>query len=130
MLAPMKLGGALLWMVIAASVLAIAGVAGFVFALDRLRELGTKYEIAVSFIVLWSILFVAMTLLRLPATPVVASTGLVIWIAYRFAVALATAGWPLLIDMLGETVLVAGFCGYMAGGTLPNAYFRRRLPAP
>ena len=125
-----KLGGALLWMVIAAAALAIVGVLGMAIAFARLHELGLKYEIAVSFIILWSILFVVMTLLRSPATPVVASTGLVVWIAYRSAVALATAGWPLLIDMFGEAVLVAGFCGYMASGAMPNAYFRRRLPAP
>ncbi len=115
-------------MVVAGAALAVVGVLGMALALPRLRELGLKYEIAVSFVTLWSILFVVMTLLRSPATPVVASTGLVVWIVYRFAVALMTAGWPLFVDMLGEIVLVAGFCGYMASGAAPNAYFRRRLP--
>ncbi len=123
-----KLRGALWWIVAAAAALAVVGVLGMAFAYVRLRELGLKYEIAVSFITLWSILFVAMTLLRLPSTPVVASTGLVVWIVYRIAVALATAGWPLLIDMLGEIVLVAGFCGFMASGAVPTAYYRRRIP--
>ena len=31
-------------------------------------------------------------------------------------------------DLLGEIVLVAGFCGYMTAGVRPNAYYRRRLP--
>ena len=60
-----------------------------------------------------------------------ASAGFLAWIVYRFAVAmLAHAGWPLAIDVLGELVLAAGFCGYMAGGVRPNAYYRRRLPTP
>jgi hypothetical protein len=62
-------------------------------------------------------------------TPVVAGAGLVVWIAYRFFVALlGQTGWPLAIDLLGEAILAAGFCGYMAGGVRPNAYYRRRLP--
>jgi len=62
---------------------------------------------------------------------VVASAGLIAWIAYRFAVSVfAGAGWPLAVDLLGEAALAAGFCGYMASGVRPNAYYRRRLPAP
>ncbi|MBN9088650.1 MAG: hypothetical protein J0J01_17235 [Reyranella sp.] len=30
--------------------------------------------------------------------------------------------------VLAETALAAGFCGYMAAGVRPNAYYRRRLP--
>ncbi len=126
----MKLAGALLWIVIAVGLLAGVGVAGFVFAFERVRELGPKYEIAVAFITLWSVVFVVMTLLRLPSTPVVACSGLVLWITYRLAVALFTAGWPLVVDLLGEAALAAGFCGYMASGDAPNTYYRRRLPAP
>ncbi len=125
-----KLGGALLAMVVAAAVLAIVGISGFAFAYDRLRDIGEKYVVAVGFITAWSIVFVSMTLLRLPATPLVASAGLALWIAYRLLVALLTAGWPLLIDLLGEAILAAGFCGYMTGGVRPNAYYRRRLSRP
>jgi hypothetical protein len=39
------------------------------------------------------------------------------------------AGWPLAVDLWAEAVLAAGFCGYMADGVRPNAYYRRRLPA-
>ncbi|HZQ00915.1 MAG TPA: hypothetical protein VFB13_15345 [Reyranella sp.] len=124
----MKLAGALLWIVIAVGLIAGVGIAGFVFDYERVRELGPKYEIAVGFITLWSILFVVMTLLRLPSTPAIATAGLFIWIVYRLAVALLTAGWPLVVDLLGEAALAAGFCGYMAGGAGPNAYYRRRLP--
>jgi len=88
-------------------------------------------SIAVGFAGVWSAAFVAMTLLRLPATPLVAGAGFLAWIAYRFAVALASqAGWPLAVDLWAEAVLAAGFCGYMADGVRPNAYYRRRLPAP
>jgi hypothetical protein len=126
-----RLGGALRWMVVAALLLCIVAIAGSAFAADRLRELGGRYTIAVGFMTVWSVLFIVMTLLHLRATPVVASAGLVAWIAYRFSVAvLGQAGWPLVVDLLGEAVLAAGFCGYMAGGVRPNAYYRRRLPTP
>lgn len=126
-----RLGGALLWMVAAALLLCIVAIAGAVFAFHQLRELGGRYTIAVGFITAWSLAFVVMTLLRLRATPLAASAGLLAWIAYRFAVALLSqAGWPLAIDLFGEAVLAAGFCGYMASGVRPNAYYRRRLPAP
>jgi len=32
------------------------------------------------------------------------------------------------VDLLGEIVLVAGFCGYKTDAVRPNAYYRRRLP--
>ena len=124
-----RLGGALLWMVVAALLLCIVAIAGTVFDFHRLRELGGRYTIAVGFVAVWSAVFVVMTLLRLRATPVVASAGLVAWIAYRFSVTvLGQVGWPLTVDLLGEAVLAAGFCGYMAGGVRPNAYYRHRLP--
>jgi hypothetical protein len=126
-----RLGGALLWMVAAALLLCIVGIVGAVFAFHQLREIGGRYTIAVGFATAWSLAFVVMTLLRVRVTPVVASVGLLAWIAYRFAAALlGQAGWPLAIDLLGEAVLAAGFCGYMASGVRPNAYYRRRLPAP
>jgi|SRR5687768_7842049 hypothetical protein len=126
-----RLGGALLWMVMAAVVLCAVVVAGSLFAFEQLRQIGIKYMIAVGFAGLWSAVFVVMTLLRLRATPLVASVGFVAWITWRFAASLiGHAGWPLAVDLLGETVLAAGFCGYMAGGVRPNAYYRRRLPAP
>jgi lipopolysaccharide export LptBFGC system permease protein LptF len=125
-----RLGGALLWMTIAALALCVVALAAACFAFDRLREIGGRYMIAVAFIVAWSITFIVMTLLRARATPVVASVGLAVWVAYRFCVSLlAEAGWPLAVDLLGEAVMLAAFCGYMAGGVRPNAYYRRRLPA-
>ena len=41
---------------------------------------------------------------------------------------LTQAGWPLAVDLLGEAVMAIAFCGYMADGVRPNAYYRRRLP--
>jgi hypothetical protein len=112
-----RLGGALLWMVAAAALLCIVAIAG------------ARYMIAVVFVAAWSFAFIVLTLLRARVTPVVAGAGFVVWIAYRFFVALlGQTGWPLAIDLLGEAILAAGFCGYMAGGVRPNAYYRRRLP--
>jgi hypothetical protein len=125
-----RLGGALLWVVLAAGVVCLVAIVGALLAFDQLRSIGIRYTIAVGFAGIWSAVFVAMTLLRLPATPVVASAGFVAWIAWRFAVALwSGAGWPLAVDLWAEAVLAAGFCGYMADGVRPNAYYRRRLPA-
>lgn len=125
-----RLGGALLWLVLAAAVVCLVAVGGAFLAFDQLELIGVRYMIAVGFAGAWSAVFVVMTLLRLPATPLVASAGFVAWIAWRFAVALwSQAGWPLAVDLLAEAVLAAGFCGYMADGVRPNAYYRRRLPA-
>jgi hypothetical protein len=38
-------------------------------------------------------------------------------------------GWPLAVDLVAELAMAAAFCGYMASGVRPNAYYRRRLPA-
>ena len=125
-----RLGGALLWVVLAAVVVCLVAIVGALLAFDQLRSIGIRYMIAVGFAGIWAAVFVVMTLLRLPATPVVASAGFVAWIAWRFAVALwSGAGWPLAVDLWAEAVLAAGFCGYMADGVRPNAYYRRRLPA-
>lgn len=125
-----KLTGALLWMVIAAALLAAVGLLGLAFAADRLSDLGSRYTVAVLFITAWSALFVVLTLMRVRATPWVVSGGFLLWIGYRLAFAALTAGWPLVVDLLGEAVLAAGFCGYMASGAIPAAYYRHRLPAP
>jgi hypothetical protein len=128
-----RLGGSLLWMVVAAAVLLATGLTGFIFAFDRLRELGGRYTIAIGFITAWSLAFIVLTVLRVRATPTLASAGLVLWIAYRFAVAASEgllAHWPLAVDLLAELAMAASFCGYMAGAVRPNAYYRRRLPAP
>jgi hypothetical protein len=125
-----RLGGALLWVVLAASVVCLLAIGGALFAFDQLRAIGIRYMIAVGFAGIWSAIFVIMTLLRLQAAPLVASAGFIACIAYRFAVALSNeAGWPLAVDLWAEAVLAAGFCGYMADGVRPNAYYRRRLPA-
>ena len=120
----------MLWMVSVAGVLLVIAVLGILFAYQALRDVGGRYMVAIGFIVLLSVVFIVMTLLRLRATPVVASAGLLLWIAYRLAVAIVSqAGWPLTVDLLGEVILAAGFCGYMAEGVRPNAYYRHRLPA-
>lgn len=127
-----RLGGDLLAALLAAALLCIIELAGWIFALDRLLGIGSRYTAAVTFAGVLSLVFVVMTLLRLRQTPVVISAGLVAWILYRGGVAAsygAVAHWPLFVDMTGELVLAVGFCGYMATGLRPNAYYRRRVPA-
>jgi hypothetical protein len=128
-LAEARLGGALLWMVGAAGAVALTVLLGAIFDSRQLAALGLRYTIAVAFVGIWSALFVVMTALHLRATPLVASAGLLAWIVWRFVAALiGHAGWPLAVDLLTEILLAAGFCGYMAEGLRPNAYYRRRLP--
>ena len=123
-----RLNGALLWMVVAAALLALVGVGGLVLAFDQLLALGGRYTGAVLFVTMWSLLFLGMTLVRAPATPLIVSLGFLLWIAFRLWVAIAAGHWPLIVDLLGEAVLAAGFCGYMLTGSRPNAYSRRRRP--
>lgn len=121
-----RLNGALLWMVVAATLLALVGLGGLALAFDQLRALGGRYTVAVLFVTMWSLVFLAMTLVRAPATPLVASLGFVLWIAGRLWLAITAGHWPLVVDLLGEAVLAAGFCGYLLTGSRPNAYYRRR----
>jgi hypothetical protein len=121
-----RLNGALLWIVVAAALLALVGVCGLALAFDQLLALSGRYTGAVLFVTAWSLLFLAMTAVRAPATPLVVSFGFVLWIAFRLWVAIASGHWPLIVDLLGEGVLAAGFCGYLLTGSRPNAYYRRR----
>ena len=113
--------------------------------LDRPTELGIIYMAPVAFLMAWSLVFVIMTLGRLRSTPTVASFGIVLWALLRVVVAYvyqASAGaaatgiplgeglvrdWPFAVTVLGEIVLAAAFCGYMASGRRPNIYYRRRV---
>jgi len=125
-----KLGGVLLTINIVAVLLCALVLAGLVLAANEFRAIGGRYMIAVAFITLWSGGFVIMTWLRFPSTPVLASAGLFVWILYRLVVSvLGGYGWPLLVDLLAELAMATAFCGYMAAGVRPNAYYRRRLPA-
>jgi hypothetical protein len=125
-----KLGGALLAIDIIAVLLCALVLTGLSVALNEFRAIGSRYGIAVAFITLWSGAFVIMTWLRLPSTPMLTSAGLVIWVLYRFAVSMVGVyGWPLAVDLVAELAMAAAFCGYMASGVRPNAYYRRRLPA-
>jgi hypothetical protein len=161
-----RLGGALLWMVIACAVACVVPTLGMVLAFVVLAsggvhanpanifswlngpvDSGISYMIPVAFFMVWSLLFVVMTLARVRATPAVASIGIVLWVILRFGISYlgqaptAAAAmhtgfadalvriWPFAIGILAEAVLAAAFCGYMATGVRPNAYYRRRLPA-
>ena len=78
-----RLGGALLWIVIAAFVLCLVALLGSTLAFQRLPAIGLRYAIAVGFVTIWSAGFLVLTALRWRHTPVVASAGLVLWIAKR-----------------------------------------------
>src|ERR1700730_13501748 len=79
-----RLGGALLWMVVAAALLCIVVIVGAVFAFHQLREIGGRYMIAVGFVAAWSLAFIVLTLLRARVTPVVAGAGAGVLSRYRF----------------------------------------------
>jgi hypothetical protein len=121
-----RLNGALLWMAVAAALLALVGLGGLALAFDQLKAIGGRYMVAVLFVTAVSLLFLALTWMRSPATPLIVTFGLALWVAYRLCVAIAAGHWPLIVDLLGEGVLAAGFCGYMLTGSRPNAYYRRR----
>ncbi|SJZ53287.1 hypothetical protein SAMN02745126_01518 [Enhydrobacter aerosaccus] len=126
-----RLGGSLLLVVAAAVSLLVVAAIGTLLWTAALRAIGLRYMIAVGLIGVWSLLFVTMTALRLRQTPLVASIGLMAWVSYRLGVVVADdplLHWPLLVDLLGEALMGAGFCGYMASAVRPNAYYRRRLP--
>jgi hypothetical protein len=126
-----RLGGALLAIDIVAVLLCALVLTGLIVALDELRSIGGRYMIAVAFITLWAAAFVVMTWLRLSATPLLTGVGLIAWIIYRAGVSVIGGyGWPLAVDLLAELAMASAFCGYMASGVRPNAYYRRRLPAP
>jgi hypothetical protein len=121
-----RLNGALLWMAVAAALLALVGLGGLALAFDQLKVLGGRYVVSVLFVTAVSLLFLALTWMRSPTTPLLVTFGLVLWVAYRLCLAIAAGHWPLIVDLLGEGVLAAGFCGYVLTGSRPNAYYRRR----
>jgi len=124
-----KLGGALLAIDTIAVLLCAVVLAGLVVAQHEFRAIGIRHGIAVAFVTLWSGAFVIMTWQRARNTPAWASIGLVAWIVYRLVVSvLGGYGWPLAVDLVAELAMAASFCGYMATGVRPNAYYRRRLP--
>ena len=126
-----RLGGVLLYMLVVAALLCAAMAIGLVLAPDQFRAVGGRFQIALGFVTVWSAAFVAMTVLRLRATPLLASIGITAWVVYRAVVSVMGGyGWPLGIDLLAQLAMALAFCGYMAAGVRPNAYYRRRLPAP
>jgi hypothetical protein len=126
-----RLGGTLLCVVIVAALLVVVMLVGLVVACDQFRAVAGRFQIALLFVTAWSAAFVAMTLLRLRVTPTLSSFGIMVWVVYRLGVSVAGGyGWPLAIDLLAQLAMALAFCGYMAGGVRPNAYYGRRLPAP
>ena len=124
-----RLGGSLLYVVIVAFVLCVVMLIGLSVAFDQFRAVAGRFQIALVFVTAWSAAFVVMTALRVRITPMLASIGIVAWVIYRiFVSAIGGYGWPLGIDLLAQLAMALAFCGYMAAGVRPNAYYRRRLP--
>jgi hypothetical protein len=118
-------------MVIVAALLSVVMLVGLIVAVDQFRAVAGRFQIALAFVAIWSTAFVVMTALRVRATPTLASFGIIAWVVYRLCVsATGGYGWPLAIDLLANLAMALAFCGYMAGGVRPNAYYGRRLPAP
>lgn len=168
-----RLGGSLAVVTMCAGVLSVAAVGGMVVILHQFgvfglgiwlmamaggdlelsTQLGLIYSAPVAVLLFSGVVLLTMTLVRTPATPVVASTLAALY--YVMAIAAAVLGQivlfsrngqsileasPMLVSFLphwiGGLMMLAGFCGYMVGGVRPNAYFRRRVavgredPAP
>lgn len=155
-----RLDGALLWIVAAAA--AIVGIPVIGFALmyaavavgsihsgpieyligmyGGIADRGPRAMVVMGWLVAWAAVFLVMTVLRLPATPLVANGGLVGWVMLRLVLGYGglviadgrpdalTYHWPLLLEIIADIAMTAAFCGYMANGRRPNAYYRRRLP--
>lgn len=112
------------------------------------RRLGPIQMMPIAYAMAWSLLFVVMTVSKRHATPLVASLGIVVWALLPAGIALSdesallsggrlivlfdalTRVWPQAVAALANLLLAAAFCGYMASGRRPNAYYRRRLPVP
>jgi hypothetical protein len=125
-----RLRGMLLGMVIVAVLLCVLMFGGLVAAPGQFVVAG-RFQIALGFVNAWAAIFVVMTILRLRVTPLLASVGITAWVVYRIVVSVIGGyGWPLGIDLLAQLAMALAFCGYMATGVRPNAYYRRRLPAP
>ena len=126
-----RLGGMLLGMVIVAALLCLVMFGGWIVAPEQFRAVAGRFQIALVFVNAWAAVFVVMTILRLRITPTLAGIGIMVWVVYRIVVsAMGGYGWPLAIDLLAQLAMALAFCGYMASGVRPNAYYRRRLPAP
>ena len=126
-----RLSGTLLCMVIVAALLVVVMLVGLIVAFDQFRAVAGRFQIALVFVNAWAAVFVVMTILRLRITPTLAGIGIMVWVVYRIVVsAMGGYGWPLAIDLLAQLAMALAFCGYMASGVRPNAYYRRRLPAP
>jgi hypothetical protein len=126
-----RLGGALLWMVVAAALLCIVAIVGSIFAFHQLRAIGARYMIAVGLVSVWSVAFIVLTLLRAPVTPMAASVGLVAWIAYRFSVSLfGQAGWPMASISWARPFWPPGSAAILPPGCDPMPIIAGAFPRP
>ncbi|MGE3648375.1 MAG: hypothetical protein AB7G10_08580 [Reyranellaceae bacterium] len=157
-----QLQGSLLLIVICAATLALVAVIFLALALLALPSValggmvmsqfrgtagvGLLYAIPTVYLVLWALIFTIMTMVRAPATPGLAATGLAIWLGLRLVIAIAgqvlllsrySGGpaillqtvLPIVLSIIGDVILTVGFWVYMRDGARPNAYYRRLIRA-
>ena len=118
----------------------------FAFQVRGPAGVGLLYMIPTVYLVLWALIFTIMTMVRAPATPGLAATGLVIWLGLRLVIAIAAqiillsrfsggpgiflqSILPIVLSIIGDLILTVGFCVYMRDGVRPNAYYRRLIRA-
>jgi hypothetical protein len=89
----------------------------------------------------WAAVFIAMTMMRAPSTPKVASVLMLCWLIFVVSgnVLLRHLTMPNGLDMftvmqmtpywLFNIIVVSAFWGYMQDGRAPNIYFKRRVRA-
>lgn len=161
-----QLQGSLLLVTVCAAALALAAVIFLGFALLALpvalsdgrlggmfaslfrgpTGVGLLYSLPTLYLGIWALVFTVMTVMRAPATPGFAATGLAIWVGVRLVVGIAgqvvlTSKYgtgpglilqsilPTVLGIIGDAILAVGFWVYMNDGARPNAYFRRRIRA-
>lgn len=132
----------LLFALVAMPTMLMAGL----FALRGPAALGVLYGVPSLYLMVWAVAFLILTLTRSPLAPGFAANGLVGWLGVRLVISVIGQFWiagqysggpafllqslvPMLLNLLGELMLVAGFWVYMRDGARPNGYYRRLVQA-
>jgi len=135
----------LLFMLVAIP-MALGGGGIFASAFRGPAALSAIYMIPVLYVMVWGLAFLIMTIMRSASAPGFASIGLVGWIGVRLLTGIAGQVWmaaqynwnagvilqsglPILLTILGDVILAAGFWIYMRDGARPNGYYRRLIQA-
>ena len=132
----------LLFAMLAIPAAVTSGVAGMLSQVFRgPGGVGFLYMIPTLYLMIWALMFSIMTVMRSAAAPSAASVGLAVWLGLRLAVGIAGQIWitsrynsgpglvlqailPIMLGIVGDTILAAGFWVYMREGVRPNGYYR------